>query len=559
MPHFALDLSKSLATSAAAAPPLGPIAPGGSARNGFEGHLQRASQEGGKPKDAAAESSPGNGSSAADSSTNDSHDKPTRPRKNSDFHTAPGNESPSSVDNAASPVDNSRGNPDDGSSFANQPNAEAGNAKANPDSAQTPPTGVQIVVAATAVVTAPQTVAAPDPSPPSADAAQQLQSTTNPEVSPATPIPAAASNASLTTGSIQPADAAPSLQSAATTIPPDPASGVASAADTATVQVQTTMTIASAAVEKSPDDSQLIQPPPGSVAGDPTAPIGPSASTITDASATVASNSAAAGVRATTDSNAAPTTTAVPNSPPPIRDPHPKNASTIASVIDAQAIAAAVSITSAAADGQPVETSAGGPARKQDGAPAIDSLAAKTTTQGPGQTPASGAAAQSADSGGTQPSAQSASSSGAGEVDRVRFLQRVSSAFRAADEQGGQIRLRLSPPELGSMRLELTMRNGTMTAHVQAETDSARNMLLDHLPQLRERLADHNIKIDHFDVELMNQSNSGTPQNFAGQRDTGYPLGQEGPRRAPNGAATAAALAPVANGRRLDGRLDVTV
>jgi flagellar hook-length control protein FliK len=233
--------------------------------------------------------------------------------------------------------------------------------------------------------------------------------------------------------------------------------------------------------------------------------------------------------------------------------------STIASVIDAQAIAAAVLITSAAADGQPAETSAAGPARKQDGAPAIDSLAAKSTTQGSGQTPASGAAAQPSDSAGTQPSVQSASSSGAGEVDRVRFLQRISSAFRAADEQGGQIRLRLSPPELGSMRLELTVRNGTMTAHVQAETDTARNMLLDHLPQLRERLADHNIKIDHFDVELMNQSNGGTPQNFAGQRDSGYPLGHEGSRRAANGVSTSATLAPVGNGRRLDGRLDVTV
>jgi flagellar hook-length control protein FliK len=418
---------------------------------------------------------------------------------------------------------------------------------------------VQIVVAATAVVTAPQTVAAPDATPPSADLAQQLQSPTNPDVSPATPNPTAVANASLTTGPIQPADAPPSLQLGAMPILPNPAGGVAIAADTATVPVTTTMTIASAASGNSPGNSQLIQPPPGTIVGGPMAPIGPSASTITDASVSTVPNPAAANVRVTANSNAAPTTTAVPNSPPEIRDPHPKGVSTIGSVIDAQAIAAAVSITSAEANGQPAETSASGPARKQDGTPAIDSLAAKSTAQSPGQTTAGGAALPPAGSTGTQPSAQSASSSGAGEVDRVRFLQRVSSAFRAADEQGGQIRLRLSPPELGSMRLELIVRNGTMTAHVQAETDTARNILLHHLPQLRERLADHNIKIDHFDVELMNQSNGGTPQNFAGQRDSGYPLGQEGARRAANGVATSATLAPVANGRRRDGRLDVTV
>ncbi len=70
--------------------------------------------------------------------------------------------------------------------------------------------------------------------------------------------------------------------------------------------------------------------------------------------------------------------------------------------------------------------------------------------------------------------------------------------------------MRLSPPELGSMKLELTVRDGVMTARVQTETDSARNMLLDHLPALRERLADHNITIERFDVDLNNPSGGGT-------------------------------------------------
>jgi flagellar hook-length control protein FliK len=138
-------------------------------------------------------------------------------------------------------------------------------------------------------------------------------------------------------------------------------------------------------------------------------------------------------------------------------------------------------------------------------------------------------------------------------------LQRVAGAFRAADEPGGQIRLRLSPPELGSMKLELTVRDGLMTAHVQAETDTARNLLLDHLPQLRERLADHNIKIDQFDVELMNQSKSGMPQNFAGGRDAGAPYVQQRSRRSAIAAAVAAGVAPPISARPANGRLDVTV
>ena len=120
--------------------------------------------------------------------------------------------------------------------------------------------------------------------------------------------------------------------------------------------------------------------------------------------------------------------------------------------------------------------------------------------------------------------------------------------------------MRLSPPELGSMQLELTLRNGLMTAHVQAETDTARNMLFDQLPQLRERLADHNIKIDHFDVELMNQSKSGTPQNFAGGRDASGTSANKarGKCRMPSRPATPPSR-PCGFRPFRRGRLDVTV
>jgi flagellar hook-length control protein FliK len=109
------------------------------------------------------------------------------------------------------------------------------------------------------------------------------------------------------------------------------------------------------------------------------------------------------------------------------------------------------------------------------------------------------------------------------------------------------------------MRLEISVRNGVMTAHVQTETETARNMLLDHLPQLRERLADHNIKIDHFDVELTNQSRSGMQQNFADnayQRQPAAPPGASRSRATSASEPTATATAAV---RGANGRLDVTV
>ncbi|MHB1035591.1 MAG: flagellar hook-length control protein FliK [Pirellulales bacterium] len=109
--------------------------------------------------------------------------------------------------------------------------------------------------------------------------------------------------------------------------------------------------------------------------------------------------------------------------------------------------------------------------------------------------------------------------SGASEVERVRFIQRVARAFQTAGDRDGSVRLRLSPPELGSLRLEVTVRGGVMTARLEAEHPAARTMLLENLPALRDRLAEQNIKIARFDVDLMGQSPGGLPEKRS--EDTG--------------------------------------
>jgi len=96
------------------------------------------------------------------------------------------------------------------------------------------------------------------------------------------------------------------------------------------------------------------------------------------------------------------------------------------------------------------------------------------------------------------------------QADRVRFVQRVARAFESVGERGGSIRLKLHPPELGSLRLEVTVRNGVMNARLEAETQTAQSMLLEHLPALRERLAEQNIRIERFDVDLAGQSPGGS-------------------------------------------------
>lgn len=111
---------------------------------------------------------------------------------------------------------------------------------------------------------------------------------------------------------------------------------------------------------------------------------------------------------------------------------------------------------------------------------------------------------------------------GAGsEIDAARLLHRVARAFAQAADQNGEVTIRLSPPELGALRLEVQVREGALTAHLQTETPEARTAILENLSALRERLADQGVRIERFDVDLMNRQPGGSPQQaFSDQRES---------------------------------------
>jgi flagellar hook-length control protein FliK len=121
-------------------------------------------------------------------------------------------------------------------------------------------------------------------------------------------------------------------------------------------------------------------------------------------------------------------------------------------------------------------------------------------------------------------------SAGLTEAERVRFVQRVARAFHSMGDEGGEVRLRLSPPELGSLRVEVSVRDGVLSARLEAETTSARNLLLDNLPALRERLAEQNIKVERFDVDVRDEQRHTTGEHFAGQADAHRQGQRERPR-----------------------------
>lgn len=92
-------------------------------------------------------------------------------------------------------------------------------------------------------------------------------------------------------------------------------------------------------------------------------------------------------------------------------------------------------------------------------------------------------------------------------IDPARFVSRVARAFDLAQERGGgPIEIRLSPPELGSLQVKIELKEGVLSAALEAETPAARQILLDNLPALRDRLEQQQIRIDKFDVDVRDDS-----------------------------------------------------
>lgn len=136
-------------------------------------------------------------------------------------------------------------------------------------------------------------------------------------------------------------------------------------------------------------------------------------------------------------------------------------------------------------------------------------------------------------------------------ADRARFVQRVARAFESAADRGGHVRLRLYPPELGSLRLDLTVRNGLLNARLETETESARNMLLESLPALKERLTGHQIQVERFDIEWRGQGQGGLPQR-SGDADRWQPPPPGRGSRLSGGVAAASGPDVAGAARRLN-------
>ncbi len=115
---------------------------------------------------------------------------------------------------------------------------------------------------------------------------------------------------------------------------------------------------------------------------------------------------------------------------------------------------------------------------------------------------------------------------------RVKLIQRVSKAFQHLGPEGGVIRLRLAPAEMGSVRVEMRIQLRTVAARVIAETEAASAALREHLPDLRAKLESFGMQVEQLEIETESlDQERGSHFEDPGSRDEKWQEPQRGQQR----------------------------
>lgn len=88
----------------------------------------------------------------------------------------------------------------------------------------------------------------------------------------------------------------------------------------------------------------------------------------------------------------------------------------------------------------------------------------------------------------------------------------------AVHQKGGAVTIRLTPPEMGTVRIQLQIQNGTVNAQFHAEAESTRTMLNQQMSHLRTALENQGLSVERLGVQTM-QNTSGSNLQHESQSD----------------------------------------
>lgn len=112
------------------------------------------------------------------------------------------------------------------------------------------------------------------------------------------------------------------------------------------------------------------------------------------------------------------------------------------------------------------------------------------------------------------PAQPTASQTGDDAANTARVVRGLMSAVQ---QRGGMVTLRLQPPELGMVRVELQLREGAVQAAFMAERESARSLLQTQIGHLRHALESQGLLVERLNVQAMDAQSNSSGGQFAEQ------------------------------------------
>jgi flagellar hook-length control protein FliK len=82
--------------------------------------------------------------------------------------------------------------------------------------------------------------------------------------------------------------------------------------------------------------------------------------------------------------------------------------------------------------------------------------------------------------------------------------------------------VRMKPPELGEVRIELTVREGVVHTKLEVADPTVRALMDSHLAELRSSLADDGLEIGSFQVSVRDGGEGGQQRLAADRAASGY-------------------------------------
>ncbi|MEE9912681.1 MAG: flagellar hook-length control protein FliK, partial [Deltaproteobacteria bacterium] len=111
----------------------------------------------------------------------------------------------------------------------------------------------------------------------------------------------------------------------------------------------------------------------------------------------------------------------------------------------------------------------------------------------------------------------SGTKTGINEVSSAQIINRVAAEFKEnLTSDGGHVKITLAPPSLGTLELDVTVRNNVVKVMLVADNKDVQQMLSGNLDSLKGSLQSQGLTIERCDV-MMQDRHDQNPQNFRHQ------------------------------------------